>query len=82
MGKAQPEVPLDLLESRSDFWAPQTSGYCRRAGFGVPGPHNSPGQLVLALGHPRPLYVLEELRTEPQADSGLGAEGERLRGEL
>lgn len=24
MGKAQPEVPLDLLESRSDFWAPQT----------------------------------------------------------
>jgi hypothetical protein len=39
------------------------------------------GRQVLALGHPRLLYVLEELRTDPLADSGPEAE-RRVGGEL
>ena len=42
----------------------------------------SQGRQVLALRHPRPWYVAEELRTGPQANSGVGAEGERVGREL
>lgn len=49
----------------------QTAGYLRRASFGVPGPHSGLGQLILALGHLRALYVSEELRT----NSGPGRSG-------
>jgi hypothetical protein len=43
----------------SNSRAPQTTGYSGRAGLGVPGPHSGPGQLVLPLGHPGPLYVTD-----------------------
>ena len=74
VGKAQSQV---WLLGNTDRWV------LRERRFLVPGPHSVKGRLVLALGHPRPLYVAEELRMSPQMDSGRGWEAKgKVGGEL
>ena len=80
MRKTQCGVPVELWKSDSNSWALQTAGQHGRAGSGVPGPHRGQGQQVLALGHPRPCYISEELRTMWRPSGGLWPRGRREKG--
>ena len=68
----QPEVPENLLEMRSNSWAPQTpllDTSEKVVGSGVPGPHGGSQSWILQTL----LDVMEELRLEQgsQVNSGL-----------
>ena len=61
---AQSGISMELSESGSDSGTTDDAGHHGRAGSGVPVLLKDQGQQVLALGHPRPLYVVEKLRTD------------------